>query len=661
MPLLDALSAKWDAARELYRLLQPVRFSFLTLLVAAAALHLTDQGKDAIAALAEGNATWLRWILFVLLIGWFALQTWYWSRQLLRVRYRGQPDPRRWPRTIRWIPRLFGLTVFLVVIASLARVRSVYAGIIRKPAQVLGWIIFLLLLEAAAFFLFVVIRRRRMGPVETVERLRDFGPVTLRFLGITAVLAVIVLLFSTFAVQVVGRMGAISVLIVSLGFWVALGGAVVHAGMRARIPILTWLVLFAILISPFAENHHVRTIEGAAPSRPDADAAFAAWYARLVAETPNAPTPRPVFLVSTEGGGVRAAYWTAAVLTSLHDTIPGFTAHTFAISGASGGSLGAATYRTLLAERSLRGALRPLARETLAHDVLAPTLAAYMEQDFVQRFLPLGFPDRAHAIEEGWELGWSRAVHTERFGKGFLATTTADADRFPSLFLNGTLVETGQRAIGSNVRIDNRFAYAADMFNLTHADVPMSTAVHNSSRFPFISPVGRMGDRHVADGGYFDNSGASTTSDLVDIVRRHPDYAKGLIRPYVIFIDCQPEEHRPAPAWTVANELIAPVLTFGQTYFSHGLAAVAEVREHMPPADRATFTLVQHRGERFPLGWLLAARTRDLIDKQMGSDAPENGASVRAIANVLGVTAATDPVYVHARSADQIERARERR
>lgn len=649
MRFLEALSAKWDATREGYRLLLPVRFSFLTVLVTAVVLHFTDQGKDAVAALAEGEGTWLRWISFAALVGLFALQTWYWSRQLLRVHYRGQPYPRRWPRTTRWVPRLLGFTVFVAVIVVLARVRGNYDGVVRKPAQVLFWLIVVLAIEAAVFVAFVIVRRKRIGPVQTVERLRDFGPVTLRILGITALMAVIVLLVSTFAVQSAGHIGAISVLIIALGFWVALGGAVVHAGMRLRIPILSWLLLFAIVISPLAENHDVRTVPGPMPARPDADAAFAAWYARLVAETPNAATPRPVFIVATEGGGVRAAYWTAAVLTSLHDTVPGFTSHVFGISGASGGSVGAATYRTLLAEPTVHGALRPLARDALAYDVLAPTLAAYMEQDFVQRFLPLGFPDRARAIEEGWELGWSRAVHTQRFGEGFLATTTANADRFPSLFLNGTLVETGRRAIGSNVRIDNHFAYAVDAFDLIHADVPVSTAAHNSSRFPYISPAGRIGNRHIADGGYFDNSGASTAADLVDIVRRHPDFAKGLIRPYVIFIDCQPEEKRPVRVWTFANELIAPVMTFGQTYFSHGVAANAELREHTPPADRTTFTLVQHNGERFPLGWLLAARTRDLIDRQMSIDAPENGAHVRAIATALGVTPTVDAVSVRAR------------
>jgi hypothetical protein len=32
--------------------------------------------------------------------------------------------------------------------------------------------------------------------------------------------------------------------------WVALGGMIVYGGMRARIPVLTWLLLFAIAISP---------------------------------------------------------------------------------------------------------------------------------------------------------------------------------------------------------------------------------------------------------------------------------------------------------------------------------------------------------------------------------------------------------------------------
>src|SRR5262249_7462795 len=57
--------------------------------------------------------------------------------------------------------------------------------------------------------------------------------------------------------------------------------------------------------------------------------------------------PRPgrrSYLGAAEGGGIRAAYWTALELASLHELDPEFDRSTFAISGISGGSVGATVY-----------------------------------------------------------------------------------------------------------------------------------------------------------------------------------------------------------------------------------------------------------------------------------------------------------------------------
>ena len=67
----------------------------------------------------------------------------------------------------------------------------------------------------------------------------------------------------------------------------------------------------------------------------------------------DAGETHPLYIVATEGGGIRAAYWTAAVLGEIQDKNPNFAAHLFAISGVSGGSLGAAVFEALLAEPNL--------------------------------------------------------------------------------------------------------------------------------------------------------------------------------------------------------------------------------------------------------------------------------------------------------------------
>ena len=112
----------------------------------------------------------------------------------------------------------------------------------------------------------------------------------------------------------------------------------------------------------------------------------------------------PLFIVATEGGGIRAAYWTATVLGELQDKNPTFASHVFAISGVSGGSLGALVFDALLAEPNPEK-FKGKARDILGQDFLSPALASMLYPDFVQRFLPFPVPhfDRARALEMGWE------------------------------------------------------------------------------------------------------------------------------------------------------------------------------------------------------------------------------------------------------------------
>ncbi|MDT7953794.1 MAG: hypothetical protein RQ966_20020 [Acetobacteraceae bacterium] len=75
-------------------------------------------------------------------------------------------------------------------------------------------------------------------------------------------------------------------------------------------------------------------------------------------------------------------------------------------------------------------------------------------------------------------------------------------------------------------------------------DIPAATAVTNSARFPLISPAGRFqtktGSRQVVDGGYFDNYGVRTTSDLVYAVEHAAKTLNLNVRPIVAVFPTTP-------------------------------------------------------------------------------------------------------------------------
>ena len=108
----------------------------------------------------------------------------------------------------------------------------------------------------------------------------------------------------------------------------------------------------------------------------------------------------------------------------------------------------------------------------------------------------------------------------------------------PSLLLNGTLAESGQKAITSNLQLDPRyFKNVVSTLDVLGTDVPLKTAASLCSRFPIVTNGGliqkdtlvgngrkqRYGG-HVVDGGYFDNSGVETCiqllNNLVPSIRR---------------------------------------------------------------------------------------------------------------------------------------------
>jgi hypothetical protein len=124
--------------------------------------------------------------------------------------------------------------------------------------------------------------------------------------------------------------------------------------------------------------------------------------------------PVPMLIVATAGGGIRAAYWTAEILEKLAGDFEkedgfkeegGVRPYLFAISGVSGGSVGAAAFEAALAERDeptchAGGATCPLATTFLTADFLAPALANLVFVDAPSLFLPdLGQIDRGTALE----------------------------------------------------------------------------------------------------------------------------------------------------------------------------------------------------------------------------------------------------------------------
>ncbi|HYO13150.1 MAG TPA: hypothetical protein VE685_08155 [Thermoanaerobaculia bacterium] len=671
--IMKLLRVARDWASDLFQVLDPCRYSILIVLVGGGAFLFVPQGQDVLQRLVEwGEEPWWRrpplatfeiagrWSLFLVSVLVWAVSSWYWARVFLHLRPPGSPpDTPRQARLRTWVPRLLGALALALMGAALWRAAAGYRQFsTEKPIlrlQILSAACFVL----AALFLRVVARRRdllrarragaeMMAADAQVPSSQHLPAGTRKAARLSLLMAILLGFVFTFAPVWAGRMlGTVPILLLTAATWVLFGTGILYLSRRFRFPVLVLLLAAAVAFSFWNDNHRVRTVETADTRPPNGSIreSFRAWYRDIEGG--------PVFLVAAEGGGIRAAYWTAITLAEMQDRNPAFARHVFAISGISGGSLGAATFDALLAEQRERGGelpcgrLRDCAAQVLGHDFLAPVLAKAIAPDVGQRLLPFPFPllDRAWALEDSWAAGWDdvfKSGERNRFDRPFLSLWDGDAAAIPSLVLNGTHVETGRRIVTTNLRwmageLDDTY----DLHQTLGADLPLKTAAHNSARFTYISPAGSMVKKgklqgHVVDGGYFENSGTVTALELRRVIAKSFPQFEGKI--HILYLrnapSIDPARRRRTPAVEPTkranrglNDLLSPPIALLQTRNARGSLAVTTLRRTVGPEHFHELLLCKKVKDEdapvpLPLGWQLSESARRAMEAQLPKGRP---------------------------------------
>ena len=718
----------WWCAREVGRVLRPARFSLFVTLAGAAVFLLVQQGTEVLRGLAEpnsdkGHLDFDRLACFYAALLTWALYNWYWARLLLSSRFLGVPAPHSGfgTQAIQWFrchgPRILGALPPLIVAAACFFIapRGYTDSAAGHPKNVLLFIGLLAMVLALLLYMFFVLRRRwlkePLPAYESISSIRQY-PSTWRAVLAFSLLSVMLLVLSLFQPVTTGLLiGSGAIVCLTAAALVCFGSLLVILGGRLGLPLVGLLLAWAILCSLWNDNHRVRTIPAEAGAvtfsssiepvaslkqhaavRPSVKEAFLAWHEAVQRIYPlvtggSSPPPRPVFIVATEGGGIRAAYWTALVLAALQDRSndqrktwnvghpgqplpPDFASHLFAVSGVSGGSLGAVVFNALLSE-NVAYPMENRAHDVLRQDFLSPTLAAMFFPDLLQRFLP--FPvtraDRGVALEKAWEYGWRRAIsgkdvrgqpRPNRLAQPFrtLWKSWQGEIPLPALFLNGTRVESGKRIITSNLLIKSGahgdFADAEDaeaiLDNGGSCDVPLSTAAHMSARFTYVSPAGLLPDGgHIVDGGYFENSAAATALEIlyvVDGVIKNANWPERVV-PVVIQIRNGPtKEHPDTPADSAhtpdqpkhefLSEIFAPVNTLLNTRNARASFSQEAIDEEQN--SKTNFGLKNsilfglHGGAvPLPLGWMLSGDAANEMRRQLR----ENSENQKAISTIM--------------------------
>ncbi|MGR8953187.1 MAG: hypothetical protein ACU83V_12360 [Gammaproteobacteria bacterium] len=456
-----------------------------------------------------------------------------------------------------WIdhwPRILGLAVFLI---------STYALWLPVKYQRISFFSLHGLLIAAnlglaALFYWLMMHRRvwvqqacEKKGIDEAEHWANFDRLHASSSALTIAYVLTLLAVTTFFPVWLGfAFGAAGIAVLGFGALTSAGNFIIrsivaHNGKRyygtaTQFPVLSILLAIAVLFSFVNDNHEVRLLSTPLEARPELKSFARQWAER---QPGDATSARPMIFVATAGGGIRAAHWTLAVLTYLTDKNPQFAESVFAVSGVSGGSVGAAFYNSMVKENiacepgAKADCLQGRAQAMLSHDFLGPNVAALLFNDLVQRFLPIGIlPDRQKALEKGWEKAWSLATS----GTGGLASPYSgtwakpgSADKWlPLLLLNSTHMETGKKVITSPFPLEvSTFPDDVDLIRLLgDKDMPLSAAAGNSARFTYVSPPGTLpfdgglldfsqDNGHLIDGGYFENNATLTLLELLQTMQ----------------------------------------------------------------------------------------------------------------------------------------------
>lgn len=416
-----------------------------------------------------------------------------------------------------------------------------------------------------------------------------------------------------------------------------------YLGYKHKIPFITIMLSLAVLFSSFNwnDNHRLREVpssESKSEPFPTLNSGFGEWIkARedVIEKFGTLGASYPIYIVSAQGGGIFAAYHAALTLSGMQDLCPAFASHIFAISGVSGGSLGATVFSSLVKAEaeanadqsylnqektcktffshtsgagSSLGPLATKANNLLDNDLLSPLLAAGLFPDFIQRFLPF-IPylsesiDRARGIEYAFEQAWKEPGETL---KNSYYAHWNPIKAAPALVLNTTVVETGDRLVISPFQVNlpnlKDIRTVACKKDKKDINLPLSTAALLSARFTLVTPVAwfnrcdtldnKPQKARLADGGYFENSGVSTA---VDIGSKLEDFlkAKGWLEPIskesaiqtpktkVIYLAITSQPSKTVPKAGSFNEIMSPFLALWNSRVARGLNVVAQVEYSM--------------------------------------------------------------------------------
>lgn len=669
-------SPLWESIVRIYKILSVAGLSIIMVLITWYTLFHVDQVTDAIIAL--GNFGSLHhFVIFSLISILWAFFIWYWARVFYYIEYHKRTDVRDYEKAIIiHTPRLLGAAVLLLIgLAFLIQAPQCQDGNQPNPIRNIG--IFLIIC-AFLFIIFINLRRKifhikPLGELQnSLQSTKGIVPLTNLpgatkkiLIGTTVIVIALLIALIIWPIELTVYLGdGVTVLISCLCIWLPLLYWVRYFSLKLGFPLFLPLGVLIAVFSFFNGNANVRLVNASQDQGTYIGNYYEAWFNRLKPETgDNGNGPRiPMVIVLSEGGGIRAAYWSAQLMARIQNVYPRFRDYLFCISGVSGGSFGATIFDTLLdyydrhpteaaaQKQPVKNAMQQKITDIAGKDFLSPTIACLLTRGAIQLLVPVPIQsfDPAKIFEETWENTWRDNLKGDTtFSAPFLSLWPKNdpliSPVIPPVFLNMTRVENGYPVYVSNLIISEpqynpdlsgklsdsylprSFHY--DILKKAPADVRFSTASLLSARFPYVSPAGTLtgkdgGNIGLVDGGYFDNTGANTAYQVLFKLAEQKESFGLQIVPVIVYIKNglqTPDEK--TSGRTMLYQLFAPIDTLMQGRDANTNNDFLKLQDlvNSYQGQVITYSLQDDNDDptTIPLGWALSRKAQNDIDHQV--------------------------------------------
>jgi hypothetical protein len=365
------------------------------------------------------------------------------------------------------------------------------------------------------------------------------------------------LLFAYYPRNLFNTVGSINTIVLFVILTYAFLGGLFYYSRVTGFPVAAILLIWILAIDFLGINQATTVPARDIPSQPlKGDQQFVSWYNARRDKAAFGDKEYPVYIVASSGGGIYAAMRTAYFLDFLQKKCPAFAHHMFAISGVSGGGLGALTFASQQQSLEPRGLgpcnlsddlgttgeadATPLLDNFFSKDLLSTIVGAGLFPNMLQRVLPFPVPefDRAEAFRRALGENWREAIRAGReraprmmrrniprqqrdcstlnyFVRCEINAYWDPAGDVPVLIFNATEVDTGSPVVLSN--LDSQY-YANSLAarnspNFENRSIYLIDGASLSARFPIALPAGFLrgfgsaNSIRLVDGAYFDSSG----------------------------------------------------------------------------------------------------------------------------------------------------------